>query len=821
MAACGYRFGAFTLDIGKRELWRAETCVTLQPKVFDCLAYLVEHRDAAVSRDELIGAVWGRADVTDNVLGQIIARARHAVEDTGDEQRVIRTVVRFGYRWVAVVDAIRDAPEVPAPAPPPAVRVAVDLAAPAIDAAVPAPEARAPSVADPAAAATVGAPAGATARPGMRAELRRPLPRHVPAILCAVGVLAGAGWGVARMHRTRAPERSAHPVDGAAVILPVTVVAVGDFAWIRLGIMDLVAERLREAGQPVMPSDSVVAWTHGFSDRSPGADDVAALAEAIGARWVTQARAELVADRWRVSLHTVYGPVLTTEAEDRDVLAAARAAADQLAAEMGLVLPGDAPQAAGEGAAVVQRARAAILANQLEDGRALLDSASRELQAQPEIRYQRARIELLSGHFAQARAGFAALLAAPAAGHDPLLRADALYGRGVAEMRQSMYGEAEASFAEAVALLDGRKEPRARSILGRVFNVWSGIHTEQHRFELARGELARARMTLQGVGDPVTLGSVDNNAGWLAKAQGRPAEGLPFFERAAERARTTRDVAIELRARVNASECQLALLDPAAALAGDARVRELVAAVADPRLRQFASARRVHTLAASGHLAAARQLVRELRDREPEVRDGPVTALVEGMAAEVAESQDEVVRASLASLAATSAPDDPRYVRAWLLLFRAEQAAGRAEPAARAVTEATAWAEHDRGPEGQVYAALLRAEQAAAAGQPTAQGAFEQALALADAGSVPDHVLQVASAYAEYLIRRGERTALAAVAGRVAAWAPRDYEAALLQLRVHQATGDGDAWRSTLALARALAGEREIPATLAAPLTPP
>jgi hypothetical protein len=112
-----------------------------------------------------------------------------------------------------------------------------------------------------------------------------------------------------------------------------------------------------------------------------------------------------------VSLRTRYGPSLTTEAEDRDVLAAARAAADRLAVEIGLVLPDDAPQATGEGAAVVQRARAAILANQLDEARALLDGAGRELQDPPEIRYQRARIELLAGRFAQAGTGFATLLA--------------------------------------------------------------------------------------------------------------------------------------------------------------------------------------------------------------------------------------------------------------------------------------------------------------------------------------------------------------------------------------------------------------------------
>jgi DNA-binding winged helix-turn-helix (wHTH) protein len=149
MPARAYRFGAFRLDIDKRELWRADACVSLQPKVFDTLAYLLEHRDAAVSRDELIGAVWGRADVTDNVLGQIIARARHAVDDTGEDQRAIRTVVRFGYRWVAAVEPIAEPAEVPAPV---------------------AASASPPAVVDAAASAAVAGPAGPDAR---LAETRR------------------------------------------------------------------------------------------------------------------------------------------------------------------------------------------------------------------------------------------------------------------------------------------------------------------------------------------------------------------------------------------------------------------------------------------------------------------------------------------------------------------------------------------------------------------------------------------------------------------------------------------------------------------------
>ena len=73
----------------------------MQPKAFDCLTYLIANRDRAVGRDELIAAVWGKVEISDNILGQVVAHARRAVNDNGEEQRVIRTVPRFGYEAAA------------------------------------------------------------------------------------------------------------------------------------------------------------------------------------------------------------------------------------------------------------------------------------------------------------------------------------------------------------------------------------------------------------------------------------------------------------------------------------------------------------------------------------------------------------------------------------------------------------------------------------------------------------------------------------------------------------------------------------------------
>jgi hypothetical protein len=75
-------------------------------------------------------------------------------------------------------------------------------------------------------------------------------------------------------------------------------------------------------------------------------------------------------------------------------------------------------------------------------------------------------------------------------------------------------------------------------------------------------------------------------------------------------------------------------------------------------------------------------------------------------------------------------------------------------------------------------------------------------------------MLQVAQAYADWLIRHGDLAGASIVAGRAAGWASRDYEAAVLQLKLQHALGHPASWRSALERAQALAGERALPAGL-------
>ena len=68
--------------------------------MFDLLVYLVQNRDRVVSKDDLIASVWGGRIVSDSTLTSRINAARKAVGDSGEEQKLIRTVARKGLRFV-------------------------------------------------------------------------------------------------------------------------------------------------------------------------------------------------------------------------------------------------------------------------------------------------------------------------------------------------------------------------------------------------------------------------------------------------------------------------------------------------------------------------------------------------------------------------------------------------------------------------------------------------------------------------------------------------------------------------------------------------
>jgi TolB-like protein len=96
-------FDDYVLDEDRRELTLGGQVVTVGPQVFDLLLHLVRNRDRVVSKDDLLKAVWSGRIVSESTITSHINAVRKAIGDTGEEQRLVRTVARKGYRFVGEV----------------------------------------------------------------------------------------------------------------------------------------------------------------------------------------------------------------------------------------------------------------------------------------------------------------------------------------------------------------------------------------------------------------------------------------------------------------------------------------------------------------------------------------------------------------------------------------------------------------------------------------------------------------------------------------------------------------------------------------------
>ena len=104
-----YCFNQYELDTDQFHLRRSGDLIAIEPLVFDLLAYLIEHRERVVSREELLDNLWKGKVVTDAALGARLKDARKAVGDSGSKQAVIKTLHGRGYRFVAEISQ----PELP------------------------------------------------------------------------------------------------------------------------------------------------------------------------------------------------------------------------------------------------------------------------------------------------------------------------------------------------------------------------------------------------------------------------------------------------------------------------------------------------------------------------------------------------------------------------------------------------------------------------------------------------------------------------------------------------------------------------------------
>src|SRR3984885_9691358 len=111
-------FKAFCLDTANHLLWRDGDRVSLTPKSFDVLAYLVEHVGRVVTQDEILEALWPETYVNPEVLRKNIQEIRKALGDLPDNPEFIETLPKRGYRFIApVTDEDAAEPDLPTSLP--------------------------------------------------------------------------------------------------------------------------------------------------------------------------------------------------------------------------------------------------------------------------------------------------------------------------------------------------------------------------------------------------------------------------------------------------------------------------------------------------------------------------------------------------------------------------------------------------------------------------------------------------------------------------------------------------------------------------------
>ena len=93
------QFGECTFDAVRREVRRGTEVVHLSPRAFDLMELLIARRPRALSKEELLDALWPDAFVTEANLAGLVAEIRRGVCEDAREPRFLRTVHGFGYAF--------------------------------------------------------------------------------------------------------------------------------------------------------------------------------------------------------------------------------------------------------------------------------------------------------------------------------------------------------------------------------------------------------------------------------------------------------------------------------------------------------------------------------------------------------------------------------------------------------------------------------------------------------------------------------------------------------------------------------------------------
>jgi len=781
-----YRIGEFVLDPSSRELRHAERLIDLPSSAFDCLVHLVANRHRPVGRDELIATVWGRAEVSETLLGHTIVRLRRELGDSGGDQHSIRTMPRVGYRWVA-----------------PTIEERLDTKASRLG------------------ETGIGrAPAGLTTSPLEEAQAAtpphtpaawsaRPLVRPV-AILAFLVVLVALGAIVFGKRSPPASEKSAGvPAPPMALVFPAAVAAPSDSSWLRLGSMDLIANRLRRGSIATMESDAVVALL-----KERPADAATLLADSSLAASASLRIAPHVAyedQSWRVRLDAVDGQRrLAVDAQDADPLVAAREATDLLLIKLGHAPPIDDRAASPAVEQLQQQIKSATLAGQLDLARTLIDDAPAALRETPELAWSSALVEATAGDYEGAHRSLDRLLERVSSEQDPALRARALNMRAAMFTRRGLAALAGADYAEAIGLVESRNEPL---VLAHAYTGRGLVAAMSGKYDEAIADLGRARVISESAGGALGVAQIDLNLGLIAKIRGQFAlaqslltESVDRFEKLASQEEWA--VAIEALAGM-----QMLTLDFDEALATTDRFWPPERHVGNVRLRWSLTITRGWALARLGRLDEAAALGKQVRAVATKPEDIASVASADALLAYVSLSRGDSDAAAAtvagALISALENTERDAYRDARLLHMSALEESGRAGEAAAEAVELRSWLAKLPNGEGDVYVAFVDAEKARVEGDTSfALRSYSTALERASRLGIPDVLVICAVPYARLLEQVGQLQEASAVTGRISQWGDRDFRVALAEADLYRALGQTKAWREASERARSLAGQR-------------
>lgn len=237
-----YAFAGFVLERSQQRVRRADgSTLNLTPRLFNALLLFVEHAGELLDKDTLMRALWPGLVVEENNLNQVIASLRRALGDDAHQPRLIETVPRFGFRFIAEVRPL------------PAAEVPPSRAAHPADPAV--------AQADLADVVRPPAPAQAQPSPGQPQPGRR-------AWLALTGAVMGAGALALWWSQRPRGDAVARKAPVSLAVLPFK--PLGGEArdeLLEIGMADSVAARLSTLpGLAVLSTGSVLRYAGGAQD---------------------------------------------------------------------------------------------------------------------------------------------------------------------------------------------------------------------------------------------------------------------------------------------------------------------------------------------------------------------------------------------------------------------------------------------------------------------------------------------------------------------------------------------------------------------------